>query len=465
MQHIAMPAPLSGSAAGWASTGISTPNTGEVTVRPEQRLVALVVGVGDQRHQARDQLGAGRLDEDRSVGAVEGDAVVVAGVLPRLQLGLRDRGLEGDVPERRRLLQVGLAAGEVAQERALADLLRLRPDRRVVLRPVDREPEGAPQVLEDLLVLLDQLLAQLDEVRPADRDLPLGVGLLRRREVGVVGQRRVAADAEVVLHPALGRQAVVVPAHRVEDLLAPHPLVARDEVGVRVGEDVPDVQRARHGRRGSVDRVDFLARLGAVERVGVLGLPLRRPLRLEALERGLVRYDGRRCRGRRSGQVGLGGVSHARILRAVAPCSQPVTGQATMRSRRKNGAPDSAALCRVCSRYFTSWVRPVGDGERQLGAARAPRPTLTETIWSQGNQTSPSSASRSGGPVGHAAGQHRLGIMPPVHRRAGPLARPRRRSAPWFRTTKNRVCRPATGRAHRARRAAGCARLTRVDIG
>ena len=34
MQHIAMPAPLSGSAASWASTGISTPNTGEVTVVP-----------------------------------------------------------------------------------------------------------------------------------------------------------------------------------------------------------------------------------------------------------------------------------------------------------------------------------------------------------------------------------------------------------------------------------------------
>ena len=79
--------------------------------------------------------------------------MVVAGVLPGLELGLGDRGLEGDVPEGRCLLQVGLAAGEVAQERPLADLLRLRPDRRVVLVPVDREAERAPQVLEDLLVL------------------------------------------------------------------------------------------------------------------------------------------------------------------------------------------------------------------------------------------------------------------------------------------------------------------------
>ena len=35
MQHIAMPAPLSGSAAGWATTGISTPKTGLVTVVPK----------------------------------------------------------------------------------------------------------------------------------------------------------------------------------------------------------------------------------------------------------------------------------------------------------------------------------------------------------------------------------------------------------------------------------------------
>ena len=305
-----MPAPLSGSAARVGEHRDLDAEDRRGDRGAEQRLVALVVGVGDQRDHRGDQLGTGRLDVDGAVGAVEGDAVVVPGVLARLELGLRDRGLEGDVPEGRRLLQVGLAAGEVAQERALADLLRLGPDGRVVLRPVDREPERAPQVLEDLLVLHDEPLAQLDEVGPADRDLALRVGLLRRREVGVVRQRRVAADAEVVLHPALGRQAVVVPAHRVEDLLAAHPLVAGDQVGVGVGEDVPDVQRAGDGRRGSVDRVDLLAGLGAVEGVGVVGLPLRGPLRLQPLQRGLVRYDGRRRCGRLFGQSGLRGVSH-----------------------------------------------------------------------------------------------------------------------------------------------------------
>src|SRR3712207_8007416 len=43
--------------------------------------------------------------------------------------------------------------------------------------------------------------------------------------------------------------------HRVVDVLAAHPLVAGDEVGVRVAEHVPDVQRAARGRRRGVDRV------------------------------------------------------------------------------------------------------------------------------------------------------------------------------------------------------------------
>ena len=237
--------------------------------------------------------------------------MVGAGVLTRLELGLGHGGLEGDVPEGRRLLEVGLAAGEVAQERSLADRLGLLADGRVVLLPVHREAQRAPQLLEDLLVLLDELLAQGDEVRSADRDLLLGVRLGRRGEVGVVGQRGVAAHAVVVLHTPLGRQAVVVPAHRVEHGLAAHPLEAGDEVGVGVGEDVPDVQAAAHGRRRGVDGVDVLARLGAVECVGVLLLPPLRPRGLEALERGLVRYDdGTLGRARRIGGL-LRGLGHA----------------------------------------------------------------------------------------------------------------------------------------------------------
>ena len=89
-----------------------------------------------------------------AVGAVEGDPVEVAGVVAGLQLGLRDRGLEGDVPQARRLGLVGLAAGQVAQEGPLRRRsIEVGADRRVLLRPVDRQAEPAPQLLVGLLDL------------------------------------------------------------------------------------------------------------------------------------------------------------------------------------------------------------------------------------------------------------------------------------------------------------------------
>ena len=100
-------------------------------------------------------------------------------------------------------------------------------------------------------------------------------GLLGRGERRVVGERRVTAHAEEVLDAAFGGQSVVVPAHWVEDLLAGHALVARDDVGVGVAEDVANVQRARHRRWRRVDREDLLARGGAVEAVGRVLVPTR----------------------------------------------------------------------------------------------------------------------------------------------------------------------------------------------
>ena len=261
----------------------------------EQRLVALVVGVGDQGHAARDELGAGGLDVHRAaaVGAVERDPVVVPRVVARLELGLRDGGLEGDVPQPRGLGLVGLAAGEVAQEGLLGRGPRVVVDGAVGDRPVVAVADAAEEGLEGLLVLDGQLVAQLDEVLPRDGQLVGRLGALRvtaerRLERRVVGQRGVAAHAVVVLHPLLGGKAVVVPADRVEDVEARHPLVARHAVGVRVAEHVAHVQRAGcRGRRG-VDREDRLARPGerglAVEGVGVLLLPYRGPLVLEAVE-------------------------------------------------------------------------------------------------------------------------------------------------------------------------------------
>ena len=135
----------------------------------EQVLVALVVRVGDERHARGDQLRTRGLDVDGAARVVVGHPVVRAGIVAGLELGLGDGGLVRDVPQRGGVLLVRLAAGDVAQEGALGDGLRLRADRRVLLGPVDRQAEGAPQALEDLLVLDDELVAQVDEVAPADR--------------------------------------------------------------------------------------------------------------------------------------------------------------------------------------------------------------------------------------------------------------------------------------------------------
>ena len=108
--------------------------------------------------------------------------------------------------------------------------------------------------------------AQLHEVAPRHRDL-LGARAGRRHERRVVGQRGVAPDVEVVLHPALGRQAVVVPPDRVEHLLAAHALEPRDRVGVGERADVPDMQLPADRQRRGVDGEDIATRGGAVKRV------------------------------------------------------------------------------------------------------------------------------------------------------------------------------------------------------
>ena len=65
---------------------------------------------------------------------------------------------------------VGDAALQQPQERHLRDPLRARADGGVGHRPVHRQPEVLPEMLERLLVLGRQSRAQLDEVRPRDRD-------------------------------------------------------------------------------------------------------------------------------------------------------------------------------------------------------------------------------------------------------------------------------------------------------
>ena len=230
--------------------------------------------------------------------------MVGARPLAVLDLGLGDGRAVVDVPDRRRLGAVGLAAGEVAEERLLARAPADVVDRLVLQRPVVGQPEAAEEVLEDRLVGGRQLVAELDEVRPRDRDLVVvlrRVTAERRLEARVVRLRRVAAHAVVVLHPPLGGQAVVVPADREEHRLAGHPPLAGDGVGLRVAEHGAHVDRAGDRRRRRVDGEDVGALGRAVEAVDAVGLPARRPARLDAVQRRLLRDLGHRIQDTGSG--------------------------------------------------------------------------------------------------------------------------------------------------------------------
>ncbi len=255
----------------------------------EQRLVALIVGVRHERHARRNQLRTRRLDLDESaVGSGEANPVIGARLLAIFELGLGDRRPEVDVPESRRFELIRDPPSQQAEKGELRHALRPAIDRRVGQRPVHGQSERSPEIFEDLLVLGRQPGAELDEVRARHGDWLLA-GLVRRRERGVVGKRRIAPHTEVVLHAPLGREAVVVPTHRIEHRLAAHPLKASDDIGVRVGEDVADVERAADRRGRRIDREDLRARPAAIEPVDALGLPPGRPFLLEPFEGGLVR--------------------------------------------------------------------------------------------------------------------------------------------------------------------------------
>ncbi len=152
----------------------------------------------------------------------------------------------------------------------------------------------APEGLEGLFVLGREAVAEVHEVAATDIDLAAFLDRLRIAGIcwclkgRVMGERRVAADPVVVLDPTLGREAVVVPAHRVEDLTAPHTLVAGDRVGVRVGEHVAHVEGTADRGWRCVYGKDLVAGLRPVEPVGAVFLPGRVPAPLQTLEGGLV---------------------------------------------------------------------------------------------------------------------------------------------------------------------------------
>ena len=131
------------------------------------------------------------------------------------------------------------------------------------------------------------MFAQFNEVAARDGDLLLA-WFGRRGEVGVIGQRRIAAHAEIVLNPTFSRKSVVVPAHGVEHFETTHPLEARDRVGVCVGKDVAHVQRPASRRWRRINGVHLIAGSRAIEPVDTIGFPVLGPAVFQPINGGLV---------------------------------------------------------------------------------------------------------------------------------------------------------------------------------
>src|SRR5207249_618454 len=106
-----------------------------------------------------EELRTRRRDDERLVAPLDAEDEVVerAGHRAVLDLRLRDGGLEVDVPHRRRLDAVDVSLFEEITERQLREVTAARVDRRVLLAPVDGEPDATPERLERLLVLTRHL--------------------------------------------------------------------------------------------------------------------------------------------------------------------------------------------------------------------------------------------------------------------------------------------------------------------
>jgi hypothetical protein len=257
--HHQDPRPLLPIHEGARKDGDRNPEEGRDRPAAEELFVALVVGVRGDRDAGGQELGAGGRDDEGSP-ALDPEAQVVEGAPLRavLDLGLGDRSPEVHVPQGRGLDLIDVAAAVEVEEAPLGQPPAAGADRGVLEAPVHGQAQLLPEILEGLLVLGGEGQAQLDEVRPGDptgRLLPRRLVRHGKGEARLVGNARLTPDVVVVLDPALGGKAVVVPPHRVEAVLPGHSVEAGKHVGLRVAEHVADVERARHRRGWSVDHV------------------------------------------------------------------------------------------------------------------------------------------------------------------------------------------------------------------
>ena len=130
----------------------------------KESLISLVIRVGDHRDAGRKQLRSCRLDGDDASLVPKMEPVVGRVLVAVLDLRLGYRRLERPVPQRGGLSLVGLAASQVIEEEPLRNPLHSFVDGRVGERPVDRQPQIPPEILERLFVFLCEAVAKLDKV-------------------------------------------------------------------------------------------------------------------------------------------------------------------------------------------------------------------------------------------------------------------------------------------------------------
>ena len=206
--------------------------------------------------------------------------VVRAGQVLVDHFGLGHRTLKVDVPHGWRFVGVDFALVVQVEEGCLGDLATMIVDRLVFLLPIHRQRQPPPEFAVVLFVLVDEAVTGFDEVAPGNqtrRLLAIFGARLFEFEVFFIGRMRVATHVIVVLHPALGREAVVVPTHRVVDIHAAHALVARHHVSVGIRKDMTDVQRTRRSRGRRVDDEGFVARAIRVPAVNAAVFPFGDP--------------------------------------------------------------------------------------------------------------------------------------------------------------------------------------------
>ncbi len=214
--------------------------------RPDQVLVAFVVGVDGHGGVAEHRLDTGGRDHDVRL-------VVVQGAVPqRDQLALDVLELHLDVGDRR--LQHGRPVDET-----------LGPvDQAVVVHALEDGLDGAGQPVvhgEPVAAPVDAVTDAAHLAADGATGLALPVPHLVDEQLAAEVFLRLAVDGELLLDHGLRRDARVVHAGQPQHLVALHPLAAAQRVHQRVVERVTHVQAAGHvGRRQD----DGIARLVAV---------------------------------------------------------------------------------------------------------------------------------------------------------------------------------------------------------